>query len=242
MTIERPQRHRLHVRRITSIGAVEEGDNPGAQIMFWKRRDPKPDTAAGLSPAQKWANVPAALAALDDRIAKAVDRVEADAAAVQRIAEERNDVVKVPDTFPEGTIRRQVDEIAAEMVANGEASNITQARPLVWKARPDLRDLSRANKETANLPRSRPSHETDTAQRVVAAVADWADELSAQQGNWNKQAAELRAEIWRTPQGRQLRELYTDAHHKGEKVAKSNDHADAVQVLKRLEDDPRSYL
>jgi hypothetical protein len=30
---------RLWVKKITSVGAVEEGDNPGAEIVFWKRRD-----------------------------------------------------------------------------------------------------------------------------------------------------------------------------------------------------------
>lgn len=29
---------RLFVRRIESVGAVDEGDNPGASIMFWKKR------------------------------------------------------------------------------------------------------------------------------------------------------------------------------------------------------------
>ena len=35
--------NRLFVQRITSIGAVEEGDNPGAHIMLFKRRTTTPD-------------------------------------------------------------------------------------------------------------------------------------------------------------------------------------------------------
>ena len=36
---------RLTVKRITSIGAVESGDNPEADILFWKAKDSKPKSA-----------------------------------------------------------------------------------------------------------------------------------------------------------------------------------------------------
>jgi hypothetical protein len=38
--------NRLHIQRLTSIGAVEDGDNPESKIMFWKRREHEP--AQGL--------------------------------------------------------------------------------------------------------------------------------------------------------------------------------------------------
>lgn len=34
--------NRLHVRSLVSVGAVEEGDNPEAEILFYKRREPEP--------------------------------------------------------------------------------------------------------------------------------------------------------------------------------------------------------
>jgi len=60
--------------------------------------------------------------------------------------------------------------------------------------------------------------------------------------HWTKSTAGIRAEIWRSPRGRLLRELYTDANTNGDKVQKADRHAEARKILKTLQDDPAAYI
>ena len=60
---------------------------------------------------------------------------------------------------PEGSIRGTVDRLALELVEAGEADSLTQARPMVWKARPDLVDASRADGEQVYHRRRAPMPE-----------------------------------------------------------------------------------
>lgn len=55
---------------------------------------------------------------------------------------------------PAETVRGEVDALAAEMVKRGEAPNLTQARPMIWKERPDLVAASRNARELERGGRS----------------------------------------------------------------------------------------
>lgn len=76
-----------------------------------------------------------------------------------------------------GTVRDEVDRLARGMVEKGQASNLTEARPLVWKARPDLvatsRSAERASAEPATVTI------TDQVRKVIDEATRCRDENSA---------------------------------------------------------------
>jgi hypothetical protein len=152
-------RHRLHVRRLESVGFVDAPDNPLAQVAFHKRREEnmspfdkltREDRAARdlshLSPLQQ------ALAELEQLISSAM-RANHDRRAVaamvlaqhpelhRRIealaSEEGTPVTKV--RVGEKHALRQVleDEVEAEarkLVASGTETDIAKARARAWQA------------------------------------------------------------------------------------------------------------
>jgi hypothetical protein len=149
-----------------------------------------------------------------------------------------------PTIADPATVRGEVDRIALEMVAKGEAPNITQARPLVWKSRPDLVEASRA--EPGRVPGiyGGRAPATDTVpERIANVVKERADEMAGVVEWWNMTDAERRVIVWKSRQGKMLRDAYTDATKRGDvKFTKSNDHADAMKILKAWEDDPAAGL
>jgi hypothetical protein len=149
-----------------------------------------------------------------------------------------------PTIADPATVRGEVDRIALEMVKSGEAPNLTQARPMVWKSRPDLVEASRA--EPGRVPGiyggRAPAADT-VPERIANVVKERADEMSGIPESWNETDAQRRARIWESPQGKKLRAAYTDAMRTGEvKFTKANAHPDAMKILKRWEDDPAEGL
>jgi hypothetical protein len=137
-----------------------------------------------------------------------------------------------------------VDRLALELVEKGEASSLTQARPMVWKARPDLVDASRAISEQVYHRRRAPMPEDSpgVAGQVYEVVTKWALEATGIPQNWNTPLSQLKVDIWKSPRGRLLRDLYTDANTNGSKVAKADRHAEARQILKALQADPAVFI
>jgi hypothetical protein len=115
---------------------------------------------------------------------------------------------------------------------------------MVWKARPDLVDASRAVSEQVYHRRRAPMPEDSpgVAGQVYKVVTDWALEATGIPANWNRPLAAIKVDIWKSPRGRLLRELYTDANTHGDKVQKADRHAEARKVLKQLQDDPAVFI
>jgi hypothetical protein len=232
---------RLHVTKITSIGVVAEGDNPDARVLLYKSKPEKRKPP----PAIQRAAIEKALADRDEQLTAATERIDAHLAAVNKATGKDTDMAPTrAELGPEGTVRGEVDRLALELVEKGEASSLTQARLMVWKARPDLVDASRADGERVYHRRRAPMPEDSpgVAGEVVKAVGAWALELTGVPANWTKSTAALRAEIWRSPRGRLLRDLYTDANTHGDKVMKADRHAEARKVLRQLQDDPAVFI
>lgn len=145
---------------------------------------------------------------------------------------------------PKGTVRGEVDRLALELVEKGEADNITKGRVMVWKSRPDLVDASRAVSEQVYHRRRAPMPEDSpgVAGEVYSSVEKWALEATGIPQNWNTPLSQLKVDIWKSPRGRLLRELYTDANTNGDKVQKADRHTEARQILKTLQDDPAAYI
>ena len=88
----------------------------------------------------------------------------------------------------------------------------------------------------------KPEDARGVAGEVYKAVTHWALELTGVPQYWTTPLSQLRADVWKSPRGRLLRDLYTDAITNGEKVAKSDQHADARQILKQLQEDPAVFI
>jgi hypothetical protein len=135
-------------------------------------------------------------------------------------------------------------EAVAELVAKSEAANITQARPLAWKSRPDLVDASRADGERVYHRRRAPMPEDSpgVAGQVYEVVTKWALEATEIPQNWNRPLAAINVDIWKSLRGRLLKDLYRDAMTHGDKVQKADRHAEARKILRALQDDPAACI
>jgi hypothetical protein len=197
---------RLHVKKITSIGVVEEGDNEPARILLWKSA-PKPPKPL---PVVQWANVEKALRVRDEELSAVIDRIDAAATAVN----ERNTMRRQAEIGPEG-VRGEIDRIAWEMVAKGEAATLTEARPMAWRDNPDL--IARSRQQHVSTPVSETGQ--TVADRIGQVVRDAADRAVRKSGvlwtEWGRdqQQARVRSQArvaaWRTEEGRLLRDLAT---------------------------------
>ncbi len=131
---------RLHVTKLTSIGAVAEGDNPEAEILFFKSKQGEPlegrthgggpvaDNAVDLSSLDDdtKAAVEAHVAEADAKVAKLETQVSELEAKVPVVEED-----KLPDDLPEAVAKRladQEDRIAkAEAVAVAAEAKVEKA-------------------------------------------------------------------------------------------------------------------
>jgi hypothetical protein len=251
---------RLHIHEITSIGAVVAGDNDPDNdtdgIMLWKSRSGAPSysLSEGAPPAGgKGHTVSRSLSPVDRATAvvkSVMAKLDEQDAAIRDIADSYRRIGETmtprkAEIAPADTIRGKVDAIALEMVAKGEAPNLTQARPMVWKSRPDLVEASRAEpgKRIPGTYGGRAPDVDTVPERIAAVVKERADEMAGVTEWWNLTDAERRVIVWKSRQGKQLRAAYTDAMKRGEtKFTKSNDHPEAMKILKSWEDDPSEGL
>ncbi len=66
--------------------------------------------------------------------------------------------------------------------------------------------------------------------------------MSALPDMWNSKPVERRVIIWKSPQGKKLRAMYTASMKRGVKIQKSGEHAEAFKILKRWAGDPADGL
>lgn len=118
----------LFIKDLLSIGAVDAGDNPEAEIVFWKRRRSKKDThpeVGSLTPdggdIRKDGMIDIDLSALPD------DTREAVTALVEKLVAERDTALEAaaaatiqPEVEPE-PVEKQLDPEVAELVAKAKA-------------------------------------------------------------------------------------------------------------------------
>jgi hypothetical protein len=156
---------RLWVKSITSVGAVEEGDNPGAEILFWKARDP--DTGEGFGKPRE----------------RGVQRATSDAQPRERrIAERRTRKRRYgPDR------RNRTTELVAKA--------IRQHREVQMPANTTTETLSEA---------------------CVGVVQKAAHEILLKDFGSRRglTEAEIRAKLWRSDDGKALRELMNSSEGK----------------------------
>jgi hypothetical protein len=237
---------RLHVASITSIGAVEAGDNPEADILFYKRH---PSLGRGRENAAKSMGAPltpAQTAAVTAKVEKQ-NRQLADLARSQAAMrktlkkQEVAPVVNQKQTETQGTAQGIVEQKAADLVASGEQTSMAKARAAVWKQHPDLVALSRADgqRDTAKVP----ADAGTLQERIVKAVHLRAAYLRATPAHFDKTEQALRPRVWGTPEGQALRELYSQAVKQADsKVAKAASNQQAMAILKAWETDPAQGL
>jgi len=135
--------HRLFVRKLTSVGLVEAGDNPAAKVMLFKRKPAKPPTAVKLPQPVKTTLEPPEgrtnggglvdtldLSSLDDETAAPIkahvaglEKAAADAATRVAALEAQLDVddgdEKLPDDLPDVVKARLDTQTSA--IAKAEA-------------------------------------------------------------------------------------------------------------------------
>jgi hypothetical protein len=218
---------RLFVRAITSIGAVEEGDNsPHSSILFWKRKpltkpevlQRRPGIAAALHASAPGPSSGAeGAAAVQKRIATNLAATAKTSEEIRKTLEEIEQLrgttmtSRRSRTEPADTVRAAVDRLATELVEKGEAPNLVQGRVQVWKGRPDL--VAKSRQEIPDPVSDEP--EMTISDRVVQVIKDAAVEASFRplMENWGRSESresiisKVRVEMWRTPEGQALRDL-----------------------------------
>lgn len=103
---------RLHIDKLTSIGAVEAGDNPESKIMFWKRK--QPDELTTTEPVQgliekEGDSMSFDVESLSDEAKAYVSELEAKLAAASEV-EEVSDAL--PEDLPDIVAKRLDDQTA----------------------------------------------------------------------------------------------------------------------------------
>ncbi len=261
---------RLFVNKILSIGVVEEGDNPPSEILLFKAKGKspmskdteneilrkRPDLAEALGRTQKATSMTAK--ARGEAVARHIDkRLTEQEKALTEISEGYTQISKTigeamtglngprsPKIAPPDTVKGKVDRIALDLIAKGKAANITEARPMVWKSRPDLVAASRANDEgDIHVAGGRKPEAGTVAEQISKVIHDRADAIASMPQMFGKSIADLRVEVWKSPDGRKLRSLYTDStRHKPAVIEKSGLHVEAFRILKSWIADPATGI
>jgi len=240
---------RLHVTKLTSIGAVAEGDNPEATILFYKAApEPKP-------PARRPRPTPKKEPRLDDPEALAVavdqrlERQERGLAAVDKAAGTVGDTVQRMTTSRKATtvavetyadVLAEVESRAAalqkEAKESGDPISMAKAKARVWHDDPDLVQRSR------NAPKSEhpaPPVDQGLSAEIAAAVHARALEASGRPEMWTKTIPEMRNAIRHTPDGKLLTALERAAAKRDpETLAKFATHKRAFAVLRAWQENP----
>ena len=129
--------HRLHVHELTSIGVVEAGDNPEADIMFWKRRpdQPRGGRREGTLPARP------SVAAVFAKVARTLAEARRSLASIDETGSRRE--VMAQPTMTAETIADTVTKRAAAMRQAPRMWDRSEVelRADLWKRTPGLRDL-----------------------------------------------------------------------------------------------------
>jgi len=86
--------NRLHIKRLRSIGAVEAGDNPEADIMLWKSKPTEPDQGQTHTKAGDTVSK-IDLSALDPEVRSHIEDLEA------KLGEREAEVPPLPDDLPD---------------------------------------------------------------------------------------------------------------------------------------------
>ncbi|MFA6044769.1 MAG: hypothetical protein WC718_07280 [Phycisphaerales bacterium] len=145
------KRQLLRVKRIDTIGLVDRGDNPEADIVFWKR-DPgtapvpgnDPDAARAAEPGtadevrhmedleKAQADATAARAEADALRAEAQAKVDAEAAALAKVAEREAEIAKRDERIAElekrereAVEKAERDALAIRFAKGGDLGHVT---------------------------------------------------------------------------------------------------------------------
>jgi len=259
---------RLHVHKIVSIGAVESGDNPEAEILFWKAA-PEVVKATDTSERRRARSTLRALQIRIQRVRPLMTLADAKAEAARlrpdlvkllvakvlksqgkRIAEVEettatllrqieDDERKPPMTRKPADIFGEVDALADELIAKGDADNLVEARAKVWHDRPDLVKKSRTQTRyvVGNVL------DQTLAEEITTAVHKVGLEMTALPGEWNTPIPELNVRAWHLPGGQKLRQLMLAARQsKPDVIRKSGEHAEAFRILKAWTENPREVV
>jgi len=205
--------NRLHIHRITSIGAVEDADNPESDLLLFKARptEPKsgPDGRGSLLNPGRWgASIATRLAETD----RALNRIADTQRALRRSIEKEGTMrPRKAEIALAGTVRAEVERLAVEKIETGEAATLIQARPMVWRERPDL--VAKSRHESPETVTDGPGKTIND--RVVEVIDEATRKASWQplMKGWgdgktrDEIITKVRVEMWQTPDGSELRDL-----------------------------------
>jgi len=235
----------LHVTKIVSIGAVAEGDNPPAAILLFKARDQHRSKVHDPPPPKRVTLTAKDLAlAVDNRLTRQARRLAAVAKAaatvgdtIQRMTTRKEPTVAV-ETYAAvlAEVERRAATVQKEAKESGDPISMAKAKAQAWRDDPELVQRSR------NAPKSdhpAPPVDKGLSAEIAAAVHARALEASGRPEMWTKTIPEMRAAIWRTPDGRLLTALSRDAEKRDpDALAKSATHKRAFVVLRKWQENP----
>ncbi len=137
--------------------------------------------------------------------------------------------------------RDQVDALADEMIAQGDASTRAEARAAVWHDHPEL--VAKSRQETVAVADQSAQTISERVREVIEEAATKASWLPLME-NWGHDMsrreiiAKVRVELWRTPEGQALRDFDRAAGSKPytrNTVAEVRKSKDAARFAKALE-------
>jgi len=136
-------------------------------------------------------------------------------------------------------VRAEVDALADELVAKGDADNLIEARAKVWHDNPDL--VTKSRRETRTVASN--ALDQTLAEEITTAIHKRGLEMSALPGEWNTPIPELYVRAWHSADGQKLRALMLAAgKSKPATLRKSGEHAEAFAILKRWQANPKEGL
>jgi len=109
--------NRLHIDSLLSIGAVEAGDNPESDILFWKRKNQEPEPG----PVEKEGTMPNFdIASLDPEVQAYISDLETKAHSMVE------EPAPLPDDLPDVVAKRLDDQDTAIAKANAENAELAK--------------------------------------------------------------------------------------------------------------------
>jgi hypothetical protein len=226
---------RLTVNAITSIGAVEDGDDPEARIMFWKARKDSPDSAAlgGDVLPPRVSRAPRGRGSLPiTDIGPTYAQLSAEVSKLSKEYRDRNGGRTMAEQRTSAEVLAEVNALAGAIkkVAT-DPMTAAESRVEVWKAHPQLQVEVRKAQEAES--------------KAWKAEAAWIDgvvkahclAISAERDNMTKTLSQIRRELMASAVGVEIQKLRNavKAGTDPRAIAKSAEHGDAWRILKKWE-------
>jgi hypothetical protein len=230
--------NRLHITEITSIGAVEDGDDPEAQILLFKSKS-APEAGGrgvdGFTPSPVARGTSADWGPLIERIR--LEKLAEQSAAISKISRMKGQppmAKREESGRSSAAILAEVDAMASRIQKSaGTGTTKAAAKAEVWRTHPEWQvEVRKAQVRERDQGKG-------LAARIDRIVKSYCLSISAQPEHMAKTLSQIRNEVMHTAAGIEVKKLRADAMAgkvgSESEVWKSAEYSDAWSILKSWE-------